>query len=87
MHGARLSAISGLYTKLGYGHSADDNDAHIYRAVFSSDIKQVYFGVFQPTEQKLKMLSGRLAKHRELGGMNIEFTFYDAASAVLGADA
>lgn len=64
-----------------YGHSADDNDAHIYRAVFSSNVTHVFFGVYQPDEAKLKRFSGQLAKHRELGGKNIGYTFYDAESA------
>tara|TARA_R110002110_G_C13468395_1_gene719657 strand:+ start:6169 stop:7143 length:975 start_codon:yes stop_codon:yes gene_type:complete len=64
-----------------FGHSADDNDAHIYRAIFSSDVKRVFFSVFNPDDEKLRQLSGQLAKHRELGGKDIEYTFYDAASA------
>lgn len=66
-----------------YGHSADDNDAHIYRAAFSSSVAHVFFGVYQPNEEKLKRFSGQLAKHREIGGKNIEYTFYDAESAHL----
>ncbi|MEO9298420.1 DUF4917 family protein [Devosia alba] len=70
-----------------YGHSADDNDAHIYRAIFSSGVKKVYFGVYKPTEEKIRVFRGQLARHKELGGRSIDFTFYDAASADLWADA
>ena len=64
-----------------FGHSADDNDAHIYRAIFSSEVKRVFFGVYKPDEDKLKQLSGQLAKHREIGGKKIDYVFYDAESA------
>ncbi|WP_340160743.1 DUF4917 family protein [uncultured Hoeflea sp.] len=64
-----------------YGHSADDNDAHIYRAVFSSEVKHVFFGVYQPDDEKLKQLDGQMAKHQKIGGKNIGYTFYDAESA------
>jgi hypothetical protein len=64
-----------------FGHSANDYDAHIYQAIFTSDTKHVYFGVFQPTEGKLRHLDGMLAKHQKIGGKGIEYGFYDAESA------
>lgn len=68
-------------TMFVYGHSADENDAHIYRAIFESGIKRLYFGVFQPTEQKLRSLDGQLAKYRHSWGEKTDYRFYDSESA------
>lgn len=64
-----------------YGHSADENDAHIYRAVFGSDAKHIYFGVYKPDEGKLRALDGLLAKFQRTAGSNAEYTFFDSESA------
>jgi hypothetical protein len=64
-----------------FGHSAADNDEHIYRAIFGSETQHVYFGVRQPTEQKLIGFNGQLAKYQALGNQGIEYSFYDAESA------
>lgn len=64
-----------------FGHSADDNDAHIYRALFSSDAKHVFFGVYKPDPETLKRLNGQLAKYQKIGGKDIKYSFYDAESA------
>lgn len=64
-----------------YGHSAAENDAHVYRGVFGANRPHVYFGVYQPTEQKLTALDGELARYQHLGGMNVPYSFYDAESA------
>jgi len=64
-----------------YGHSADENDAHIYRAIFGSDTKHLYFGVYQPEESKLRALNGMLAKHQKTAGSTAGYTFFDSASA------
>ena len=64
-----------------FGHSADDNDAHIYRAIFASRAKHVYFGVFEPNEEKLRNLDGQLSKYKKIGGKDVSYSFYDSASA------
>lgn len=64
-----------------YGHSADENDAHIYRAIFSSGAKHLYFGVYQPTEEKLKALDGLLAKYQRSAGSSAAYTFFESGSA------
>jgi hypothetical protein len=35
---------------LVYGHSATPNDKHIYDAIWSSDVKQVYVAVHNPKD-------------------------------------
>jgi hypothetical protein len=65
-----------------YGHSASDNDAHIYRAIFSQ-AKHVFFGVYKPDDEKLLLLNGRLAKYRESSGADVKYEFYDSESATV----
>ena len=64
-----------------YGHSADDNDRHIYQAIFSSEAQHVYFGVYRPDHVKLWMLDGQLAKLQRTVGSGIGYTFFDSESA------
>jgi hypothetical protein len=64
-----------------YGHSADENDAHIYRAIFASKAKHIYFGVYDADEAKLRLLDGLLAKYQKIAGTAKDYSFYDAASA------
>ena len=64
-----------------YGHSADENDAHIYRAIFGSSVKQMYFGVYKPNETTLKELDGLLAKYQRTSGSSTDYTFFDSESA------
>jgi hypothetical protein len=64
-----------------YGHSADENDAHIYRAIFGSEAKHVYFGVYKPDDSNLKVLDGLLAKYQKTAGSGAEYTFFDSESA------
>lgn len=66
-----------------YGHSADENDAHIYRAMFESEAKHIYFGVFEPDENKLKALDGILAKYQKSVGASTDYSFYDSESAAV----
>lgn len=81
--------LSHCYEKLGastgsffvFGHSADPNDAHIYSALFRSRIKHLYFCIYQPTNEKIKSVSGELARYRERAGSKIDYTFVDAESA------
>jgi len=64
-----------------YGHSADENDAHIYRAIFESGAKQIYFGVYKPDEAKLKVLDAQLAKYQHLWDKGTGYAFFDSESA------
>lgn len=64
-----------------YGHSADENDAHIYRAIFGSEASHIYFGIYQPDEQKLKVVDGLLAKYQKTVGSSASYTFFDSQSA------
>ncbi|OIQ38099.1 MAG: hypothetical protein BM560_20140 [Roseobacter sp. MedPE-SWde] len=64
-----------------YGHSADENDAHIFRAIFGSDAKHVYFGVYDPDEEKLREIDGQLAKYSKVGGKDISYTLFVSETA------
>lgn len=68
-----------------YGHSAAENDAHIYRAIFGSGAKQLFFGVYEPDDDKVKALDGELAKYKASSGSDIEYAFFDSASAEVWA--
>src|SRR5258705_5157316 len=81
--------LSHCYEKLGsstgsffvFGHSADPNDAHIYNALFRSKITHLYFCIYQPTDEKIKTISGELARYRERVGSKVDYTFVDSESA------
>ena len=64
-----------------FGHSAGENDAHIYRAIFESEARQVYFGVHTPDDEKVKLLDGQMARYKMIWGQGTEYSFYDAESA------
>lgn len=64
-----------------YGHSAEENDAHIYRAIFGSETKHLYFGVYQPDAEKLKTLDGLLSKYQKTAGSSADYSFFDSESA------
>ena len=64
-----------------FGHSADDNDAHIYSAIFGSACKKLYFGIYQPSEPKVRALDGKLEKYRRTHGSDLAISFFDAESA------
>lgn len=64
-----------------YGHSADENDAHIYHAIFRSEAKHVYFGIYQADDEKVRLLDGCLANYQKSVGSSIEYTFFDSATA------
>lgn len=80
--------LSHCYEKLGestgsffvFGHSADPNDAHIYNAIFKSKIAHLYFCIYQPTDDKIKAVSGELARYKERAGSKISYTFVDSES-------
>ena len=72
-------------TMFVYGHSADENDAHIYRAIFSSPVEHLYFGIYKPDDAKLKALDGLLAKHQRTAGSEAKYTFFDSERAKVWA--
>ena len=95
----RINSVSYLahcYSKLQnstgnifvYGHSADENDSHIYSALFRTakaastfgKVAHLYFCVYQPSGT-LDEVHGRLAKYKASVGSDLEFTFVDAESA------
>lgn len=74
----RLSATTGaLYV---YGHSAAPNDAHIYDAIFGSNIEHLFFCIHQPTA-KLNELDGELARHKKRNTSRVEYIFVDSETA------
>ena len=65
-----------------YGHSANDNDSHIYNAIFKSNINHVYFSI--NNEQKLNEYDSQLSKFQKLfqkRDKEINYTFFYAESA------
>jgi hypothetical protein len=64
-----------------FGHSADSSDAHIYQAIFRSNINHLYFCVHQPTDDKIKKIGGELARYKTRADSKIEYTFVDSESA------
>ncbi len=63
-----------------YGHSADENDQHIYQAIFTSEAKHVFFGVFEPSTEKLNQLDGLLAKYQKSVGSSTGYSFFASES-------
>jgi hypothetical protein len=64
-----------------FGHSADQNDAHIYHAIFGSKAKHVYFGIFQPNDDKVRAADAELAKYKKLGGDEVSYSFFASETA------
>lgn len=64
-----------------YGHSADENDAHIYRAIFESPSSHLYFGVYRASSETLRTFDGRLAKYQHEARIQKNYTFFDSESA------
>ncbi|MBR0873046.1 DUF4917 family protein [Bradyrhizobium tropiciagri] len=63
-----------------YGHSASPNDAHIYDALFSSDISHLYFCVHKPTAN-VEEIDGELSRHQKRNGSQIGYTLVDSETA------
>jgi len=68
-----------------YGHSADENDKHIYHAIFASKAKRIFFGVYRPNDDKLRQLDGLLAKYQRSAGSDVGYAFFDSDSAKVWA--
>lgn len=64
-----------------FGHSADDNDAHIYNAIFGSSCKALYFGIYKPNEENIRAFDGKLEKYRRTLGSELAISFFDAETA------
>jgi Domain of unknown function (DUF4917) len=71
----RLAASSGYF--FVFGHSAAENDAHIYDALFKSKIKHLYFCIHKPTA-KIEQIDGELARYKKRNRSRIEYTFVDS---------
>jgi Domain of unknown function (DUF4917) len=63
-----------------YGHSASPNDAHIYDALFKSNISHLYFCVHKPTTD-VDALNGELSRHQKRNGSDVEYTLVDSETA------
>ena len=73
-----LRACSGIF--FVYGHSASHNDAHIYEAIFNSQIAHLYFCIHAPTSD-IKAIDGELARYRKRYGSKIDYTLVDSETA------
>jgi hypothetical protein len=63
-----------------YGHSASANDAHIFDALFDSEISHLYFCVHRPTAD-VAAIDGELARHQKRNDSEIQYTLVDAETA------
>jgi len=61
-----------------FGHSADETDAHVYAALFTSKIDHLYFCIFDQT--KLAEMDGRLSYYQKANKSSIGYTFVDSKS-------
>jgi Domain of unknown function (DUF4917) len=64
-----------------YGHSASDNDAHIYNTVFTSGIDHIYFCIYKPGADSLAEMNAKLSYFQKSNRSRIGYTFVDAESA------
>ncbi len=63
-----------------YGLSANDKDAHIYEALFRSDISHLYYCIHRPTAN-LEHVAGELARFKERTGSETSYSFVDSETA------
>jgi hypothetical protein len=73
----RLKESSGCF--FIYGHSADETDAHIYNAIFSSKITHLYYCIFD--QSKLAEADGKLAYYQKSNKSTVGYSFVDSKSA------
>lgn len=66
-----------------FGHSAGQNDAHVYHAIFRSKAQpqHVYFGVYRKNEEELRALDAELARYKKLGDDKVTYSFFDSETA------
>jgi hypothetical protein len=65
-----------------YGHSAAENDTHIYKAIFESDVEKVYFCVHTPSAN-INSINGDLLRYKAnySSARDIEIIFVDSETA------
>jgi hypothetical protein len=63
-----------------YGHSAGMNDAHIFDALFTSEISHLYFCVHKPTAD-VAAIDGELSRYQKRNESDIDYTLVDAETA------
>ncbi|MET4633275.1 hypothetical protein ABIE08_001188 [Kaistia defluvii] len=69
-----------------FGHSASANDAHIYSALFGSKIEVLYFGVYKPTDESVRLIESQLSMFQKLHKRKVDYVLYDAGSANVWGD-
>lgn len=69
-----------------YGHSADENDSHIYQAIFGCGAKHVYFGTYHANDDKVRKIDAQLSKYAKLAGEQIPYTLYASETASVWGD-
>ena len=74
----RLCSSKGCF--FVYGHSADNSDSHIYRAIFTSEMEHLYFCVHTPSADT-NHIDGELARYKALYRSRIDYSFVDSESA------
>lgn len=70
-----------------FGHSASENDKHIYDAIFKSGASDIYFGVFDTTEEGVAQIKGQLSRFKNVTRSNINYHLFDSKSAHVWDDA
>ena len=77
-----------------FGHSADDNDEHIYKAAFTpkdkdSQNKHIFFGAYKPSDKDTRIFKDKLASYSKLYAnkdTNIEYTLFKSETAQVWED-
>ncbi|WP_424991393.1 DUF4917 family protein [Fluviibacterium sp. S390] len=64
-----------------FGHSADQNDSHIYHAIFGSKAKHVWFGIYKPDADNLREFDAKLTAFHAIGGRKVSYSFFEAETA------
>lgn len=75
----QLSKVSG--SVFVFGHSANQNDEHIYKALFGSEMEMMYFCVYTP-DADIDAISGELDRYkRKYGRKDKYYRLVDAQTA------
>ncbi len=74
----QLSKVSG--NVFIFGHSANQNDEHIYKALFSSDMEMMYFCVYQPNAD-VDAISAELDRYKRKYGRKKRYVLVDSQTA------
>ncbi|WP_121632114.1 DUF4917 family protein [Tropicibacter alexandrii] len=65
-----------------FGHRADNNDAHIYHAIFGNEnIECVWFGIYRPDPANIREADAKLSRFSKLEGSKVSYKFFDAETA------